>query len=138
MLEGDRQQMPKIEKFPNIKNASGSDRSKIIQFENFSLNSINYKDKWSLTTKTEIVPMSYALLENKNIQIYGCPIVHADDFFEYPLKSSYLNIKKSADGMLGSMQCYTTSNVKCKLATIQNGNDEIVFVPVLHTYINID
>lgn len=133
-LDVERYQNLKKEKFPNLKNVDIHERSKIIQFENFSLNSSRFKDKWFLTLKNQvIVSMSHVLLKNNIIVIYGYPVVNTQLFFECPIKSSYLNIYKS-DGMLGSLCGYLASDVKCKLATVIDGN-EIVFIPLLHTYI---
>lgn len=133
MLDVDRYQNTKTEKFPNLKNADIHQHSKIIQFESYSLNSSRFKDKWFLTLKNQVVSMTHALLKNNNIIIYGCPVVNTQDCFEYPIKSTYLNIYKS-DGVLGSLCKYLAGDIKCKLAAVIDGN-EIVFIPLVHTYI---
>lgn len=131
-IQVDRQQDPKKEKFPNLKNVDIDKRSRIVQFENFILNSSRFKDKWFLTVKNEIVSMTYALLDNNIMTIYGCPVAKTELFYQ-PIKSSYLNIYKS-DGILGSLSEYSIGDVKCKFAVVVDDN-ELVFIPLLHTYI---
>lgn len=129
----DRYENPKTEKLPNLKNTDIQGHSKVIQFREFSLNSRHFKDRWFLTLKNQIVSMRHSILRNKNIDIYGSPVIKTQNVFEHPIKSSYLNIYKS-DGVLGSLCEYSANDVQCKLVTVIDDN-ELVFIPLLHTYI---
>lgn len=117
-----------------MKNAVIHERSKMIQFDSFSLNSSLFKDKWFLTSKNQVVSMSHISSRNNILTIYGCPVINTQNLFERPIKSSYLNIFKSDGGLLGSLCKYSKDDVKWKLATVIDDND-IVFIPLLHTYI---
>lgn len=101
-----------------------------IEFIDFSLSTLE-KDKWFLTLNNEIVEMHEVVHQNDKIVINGRKLQNIYNVFELPIKSSYLNIYKS-NCMEKISGAYTVSDIKCKLVAVPS-NNEIVFIPLLHT-----
>lgn len=91
----------------------------------------NFKDGWFLTKRNNIVSMINATYFEGNIFIYGSEIKTKWDFFEFPIKSSYLNIYKS-NGKTIRPKLYSLNDIKCKLFSLKY-NNEFVFLPLIHT-----
>lgn len=92
----------------------------------------DFKNKWFLTNDNEIVNVKNIISENKNVFIYGPSLKHIYNFFETPIKSSYLNIYAS-DCQENVAKLYFLSSIKCKLVCIKKDLETYVFIPLLHT-----
>lgn len=93
------------------------------------------KNKWFLTKRNKIVEMINATKFSGEVYIYGTEIGRCVDYFEKPIKSSFLNIYSTKYIIHEKQNLYKIQDLKCKLFSIQDGN-EITFFPLLHTYIN--
>lgn len=92
-----------------------------------------FRNAWFLTKNLEIVKMiDIRMNANSNIIIYGCPVKKYTNFFEIPIKSSFLYIFLS-DLCVNNSRPYTISDILCKYVTVPYKNDKIVFLPLLHT-----
>lgn len=88
-------------------------------------------DKWFLTEDNEIVGMINATYYNKEIHIYGESMKNKHNFFQQPINSSYLNIYATTIER-NKPKLYNLNEIKFKLVSL-NYNDELVFIPLLHT-----
>lgn len=67
-------------------------------FPNFKLSSNKDKDRWILSKKFEVIHVKYIIKppENQsNVFFYGSVLKNASNYFEYPIRSSELNIYES-------------------------------------------
>lgn len=106
-----------------------------VELENFSI-SADERDKWFLTIENEIVSMNYACMRNGEIVINGSNFRHATDYFDIPIRSSFLHIYSINCTYLENSNKpsnnYALSKIKCKMVAV-NDNMETVFLPLLHT-----
>ena len=93
--------------------------------------SSDFKNKWFLTKTNDIVSMINGTYFLGKICIYGVALKQKQDFFDYPIKSSRINIYKS-NGKTSAPTLLPLSDIKCKLFMLKY-NDSLVFMPILHT-----
>lgn len=103
-----------------------------INYKNQFVLSSDKKNMWFLTKSNEIVKMLNATFLNGILQIYGSALKKKFNFFEVPIKSSYLDIYES-DGSFHKPKLYAVeNNIKCKLFCIEV-KENIVLFPMIHT-----
>lgn len=90
------------------------------------------KDKWFLTKQGEIVSMIYATSEDDEIKIFGQSIKNIENFFQKPIKSSYLDIYSCKEN-LNNVKMYSLNQIKCKLVSLKY-HDQIIFIPLIHSF----
>lgn len=121
--------------FPRIKN-----RGKITDLrinDGFLLSNI-FRNAWFMTKSREIVRMKSALYdENHNIIISGRSILHKEDFFVLPIRSSFLHIYVANKCNLKRKDHYNINDIFCKLVAIHYNETYTVFIPLHHTIRNI-
>lgn len=90
-----------------------------IDFENFCLNSSN-GNKWFQTKSGEIAKFNRAIqINEKEIKIEVQTLMKKTDFFELPLKSSFLNIFQCKDEDLSAeLKIIDVNQVNCKMFSI--------------------
>lgn len=89
-------------------------------------------NKWILTMRNEIIEIQYFIEKSKTkVYIRGKPMSHLEDFFEWPLKSSQLNVF-SSNGNKGRPVNVELKDIKAKMVKMNSGN-HIVFIPLMHT-----
>lgn len=116
----------------NITHGSCNKLYSKIYLTNGFLLSTSAKNKWFMTNDKHIIAMKYAFCINEKFSIFGDIIKHKYDFFELPIKSSYLNIYVS-DGSFAACSLFELRDIKCKLVSMKYHN-QIVFFPLLHTF----
>lgn len=89
------------------------------------------KNKWFLTENNEIVEFKNATFLEGNVVVNGSKIKRKRDFYETPLKSSFLNIYVS-NGLKDSPQIYSIASIKTKMFSTSSGDGDLVFFPILH------
>lgn len=87
-------------------------------------------NKWFLTHRREIVEMHYAIKENSVISIYGSRLKELKAYLETPVRSTYLNIYVS-NGEQSSANVYSLDDIKCKVVSINESKDSIVFISLI-------
>lgn len=92
----------------------------------------NFKDKWFLTKNNKIICLDKVVHVDGKSVILGSEIQNKRDFFEIPIRSSYLNIYTSDREFISSNTQYTVADIKCKLICMED-NLEYIFFPLLHT-----
>lgn len=102
-----------------------------IETNNFML-STEYKNKWFLTNNNQIICLKNIIVQNDIVTIYGSSLKYLNDFFVTPIRSSYLNIW-SSNCQENKPQFYSLNEIKCKLVSIKQDNENAVFIPLLHT-----
>lgn len=102
-----------------------------IEFRNYCL-SIAACDKWFLTYDKQVVGIKNIILKDEKISIYGSCIAEISEYFETPIKSSYLNIFLSNSSEKPPQE-YSLKEIKCKLVCIQESFEKNVFIPLIHT-----
>lgn len=99
---------------------------------NFLLGSQD-KDKWFLTQRNEIVCLKYILNRNGIVLINGASLTNISDFFDKPIRSSYLNIYSSTCKENLPKE-YSLNEIKCKLVAVKDRHSSnMIFFPLLHT-----
>ena len=111
-----------------------SDSFTKIDLEFFSINIKNCADKWILTNNDDVIAVKHILRNRKTnlISYYGSSLKYLTDFFEIPIKSSYLNIYCSNCEM-NPAKIYGLEEIKCKLVKVSYKEKLNVFIPLLHT-----
>lgn len=89
------------------------------------------KNKWFLTTDSEIVEFEKAKYLGGKIVVIGSKIKTKFDFYETPLKSSLLDIFAS-DGLKDRSQIYQIESIKTKMFAMDAEGGDKVFFPILH------
>lgn len=117
-------------KFPLFLKQDAFHRFRKVQFKNFILTSEEH-NCWFLTNNIEVVQMEYCIQENGVYTLVGNRIMDLENIFEYPIKSSFLNIFKSKCKVT-NLKKYLVTDIKCKLVSIHY-NDKVAFIPLLHT-----
>lgn len=104
-----------------------------INYKNQFVISNNVKNKWFLTTSGEIVQMLNAILLKGKLYIYGQALRKQYDFFQLPIKSSYIDIYES-DGQFCAPKLFSAENeIEFKLFCHKT-NKSLVFFPLIHMY----
>lgn len=92
-------------------------------------------DCWFLAktndTEFQIVKMEFATKDRDSYKIWGSQLKELKTYFNYPLKSSKLNIYAS-DGQTESATFWDIKMIVAKLICLPSGK-EFVFIPILHT-----
>lgn len=104
-----------------------------IKFESFTL-SANVKDKWFLTSDSELVAMDYAVQIDDKIFVIGKKIKKIVDFFKKPFESSLMNIYE-ASLEFESPNHYSIDKIICKMVGLKSYGSSFVFYPLIHTFI---
>lgn len=91
------------------------------------------QNKWFLTEGKEIVEFEKAFYLQGNIVISGSKLKRKSDFFETPLKSSFLDIYTS-NGSKDSSQLFQLASIKTKIFAVTTDYCGMVFFPILHNY----
>lgn len=110
-------------------------KNQTIIFSNFIIKN-NNRDNWFLTKNKEIVSFTKIIFDQntKFYSIFGQKIIHKTDFYEYPIKSSKLDIF-SSNGSLDAIS-EKLEDIHSKLFCITDTQNNKVFFPILHTKIN--
>lgn len=111
-----------------------------VELPKFSLRSDVEKNRWFLSKAFEIVCVKFIIAisknENTNVFLYGSALKKATNYFEYPVRSSELNIYQS-DCDKKAPSYYSLEDIYCKLVKVEYDSDTSVFIPLYHT-IEID
>lgn len=104
-----------------------------VTFPQFKLNVLKDRDRWILLKSFEIVCLKYIIntAENKLV-LYGSVLNKISDYFEYPIRSSQLNIY-SSDCEMRSIKFFMESDIYCKMVKITYDQEKSVFIPLYHT-----
>lgn len=94
---------------------------------NLTINS-SCKNKWFLSNALEIVEFDYVFFENKIPKIYGRSVKSKKDFYEIPIKSSYLNIYNSKLEF-NSPKIWELDQIKCKVFALDL-DENYTFMPM--------
>lgn len=95
----------------------------------------NNKDEWFLTKTGVLVNYEEFVANDKEILLKGKIVAEKEDFYNWPLKSSLMDIYKS-NGIVGhESTLYNISDFMVKMFKIPTEVDgEFVFSPLRHTY----
>ncbi|XP_063370451.1 uncharacterized protein LOC134658734 [Cydia amplana] len=105
----------------------------ILHFESFILSSQKH-DKWFLTTDEKVIEIK-AIRFNEDIRLEGYRIDNLIDAFDYPLKSSLINIYKCENYTASTsknIHVFACADIKCKLVNVEY-NSILYFIPLIHT-----
>lgn len=94
------------------------------------------RNKWFLTTKFEIVAVKFIIETSsygKNIFLYGSKISNVSDYFEYPIKSSQLNIYQVNCDRREPPISFTLNDIYCKMVKVDYDSEKSIFSPLIHT-----
>lgn len=106
-----------------------------IIFPNFKLNVTQDKDRWLLTKSFEIICVKYIIKTSQNetnVFLYGSVLKTLTDYFEYPVRSSQLNIYQS-DCMQNEPTFVLSSDVYCKMVKVDDNHEKSIFIPLYQT-----
>lgn len=93
-----------------------------------------FSNKWFLTRSKEIVAMQYAYFKSNKYFICSKKLTRQVNWFETPIKSSYLNIFLADTNDFSSENIIIPiEDIKCKLVAIKRCKDVFVFMPLMHT-----
>lgn len=110
-----------------------------VNFKNEFILANDPKNKWFLTTTNCLVEMIDATFLNNSLYIFGQEIQDKVNFFETPIKSSYLDIYQVLkDHPKSEPKLYSVNDIKCKffcLESCMESNEYLVFFPLIHSYI---
>lgn len=106
-----------------------------IELAEFTLSNKKFSDMWFMVKNKDIICMKGVDNYDSKWFIKGQKLIHKQDFFETPIKSSYLNIFKASISFknMGRVHQYDTDDIMCKLVPIEDRPDKMVFLPLLHT-----
>lgn len=99
----------------------------VILANNLTINS-SCKNKWFLSKALEIVEFDYVYIDNKVPKIYGRSIKLKRNFYETPIKSSYINIY-SSNYDFNSSKIWRLEEIKCKIFAL-DVNENYTFMPM--------
>jgi len=85
-----------------------------------------------MTKDREIIEFISATYVGQTIMVFGKRLLRKADFYNYPLKSSLLDIYKS-DGKQDAPELYDIACIKYKLFSMVIENGHLVFFPILHS-----
>lgn len=97
-----------------------------------SLNNKKYGDQWILTKTEDIIRVKFIIEKQNNFYICGSKIKQKGPFFETPLTSTKLHIYLS-DGECSDEVSFHNINMIIAKLTCLKYNDNLVFIPILHT-----
>ncbi|XP_055841957.1 uncharacterized protein LOC129909036 isoform X1 [Episyrphus balteatus] len=106
-----------------------------VQLPTFILDCKKNENRWILNKSFQIVYVKYIIktfAENPDLYLYGPPLSKISDYFEYPMRSSELNIYQS-DCIMDSPIFVSVSDIYCKLVRVEYNLEKSVFIPLLHT-----
>lgn len=106
-----------------------------VVFPSYKLSSVEDKNRWFLSRSFEVVCIKYIIktsVNTANVFLYGSPLKVQSNYFEYPLRSSELNIYKS-DCELNDPSFFTESEIYCKMVRINFDHKTSVFIPFYPT-----
>lgn len=89
-------------------------------------------DKWFLTKNNFVVEFHHAIRHNGMHFIYGSRIKNLKNFFCDPFSSRIINIYCSKYEQFAP-HYYPLDDVKSKMLCLTNVDEELVFIPLLHT-----
>lgn len=101
----------------------------------FILRTDQDKNRWFLTKSFKIVCLEYVIQTSVNepkIFLYGSALSKVCDYFDYPIKSSELNIHVS-DCDREPPCFFSLSDVYCKMVKVDYNDEKSVFIPLIHT-----
>lgn len=114
--------------------ARNRDKVKCKIRQGFEINNV-FKNSWFLTKKFEIVQMIDATVDSDNsILIHGKALANQTDFFELPIRSSFLHIYKAQISGSKIAQTFKVEDILCKFVVISYKLNSYVFIPLLHTF----
>lgn len=94
------------------------------------------KNKWFLTKDQKIVGMTDVDNSDEGVLIKGKFLLHKQDFFPKPIKSSFLHIFSSRiNNNSSSIELYKPDTILCKMVAV-HCKKETVFIPLMHTLKN--
>lgn len=85
-----------------------------------------------MTKDNFIVEFHHAVSNNNRYHLFGRRVKHLGNFFMYPFSSKFINIYCGKDEYFVP-HYYPLENVKSKMLCLTNENNELIFVPILHT-----
>lgn len=102
-----------------------------LKLDNYILTANNFFNQWFLTHNKEIVKViSFVGFETEKA-VYGCALKQSRDIFEYPIRSSYLNVFASDCLEYNSPAVYSIDDIMFKLVPIKH-HENTTFIPLLH------
>lgn len=106
-----------------------------IEFSTFMLNASQENNKWFLTKSFDIVHLKYIVKTSDDkgqVFLCGSVLAQAVDYFEFPVKSSDLNIYVS-NCNLKPARFFSISDIFCKMVKIDYNDKKSIFIPLIHT-----
>lgn len=91
-----------------------------VDFPNFKLNANTEKDRWFLSKAFEVVCVKYILetpQNGTNFYLHGSPLKTISDYFQYPLRSSELNIYES-NCVKNTANFFSASDIYCNMVRL--------------------
>lgn len=94
----------------------------------------NEKDQWFIL-KDKRIAYFEGICEHENmVSIKARLLVHQDDFYQTPIRSSLLNIYESDGNLSPEVSFFTLKDILAKMFKVVAGKT-FVFVPLIHTYL---
>lgn len=108
-----------------------------IELNGFKLSNHSFKDMW-FSARNMIYCMENAYEENCKYFIAGHEVDTRNDLFDYPFKSSFLNIFTANVSNIKSkpLTKVSVADIECKYVVIQQANENHAFIPLLHTIVD--
>lgn len=106
-----------------------------VVFPSFRLSAIVDKNRWFLSKTFEVVCIKYIIKTNAktgNVFFHGSRLRMQSNYFEYPLRSSELNIYQS-DCKLKEPSFFSQSDIYCKMVRVNFDHLNSVFIPLYPT-----
>lgn len=101
----------------------------------FTLSAIDDKNRWFLSKSFEVVSIKYIIKTNlnaSNLFLYGQSVKNQSDYFQFPLRSSELNIYQS-DCSMKEPTFFCESDIYCKMVKVNFDDVTSVFIPLYPT-----
>lgn len=101
----------------------------------YKLDANKDKDRWFLSKSLEVVCLKYIIKTSQgenNVFFYGSVLKSISDYFDYPLRSSELNIYQSNCSQ-NSPTFFSASDIYCKMVRVEYDHEKSVFIPLYGT-----
>lgn len=134
--EHDRLFLSNNESFRNFLHEQNATVYTEIKFPDFKLNANRNSDKWFMDKNFEITCLKYVIesgIDKTRVLLYGSPLSNKKDYFEYPVKSSQLNIFEAKFNEFREAKYFYIHDIYCKMVEVNYDINTSVFLPLLHT-----
>lgn len=131
-----------------LKNVDGSDASLLLFLESqnaviyaeaifpyFKLSAVDDKNRWFLSKSSEVVCIKYIIKTSANtgnVFFYASSLRIQSNYFEFPIRSSELNIYQS-DCKTKEPTFFSESDIYCKMVRVNYDDQISVFIPLYET-----